>query len=54
MTYEVNGETVEFEFPKEFITGPSHYSEQDQVSAPLVFVGYGMEAPELVLTITKA
>ncbi|KPD24632.1 M28 family metallopeptidase [Idiomarina zobellii] len=49
MTYEVNGEAVEFEFPKEFITGPSHYSEQDQVSAPLVFVGYGMEAPEFGL-----
>lgn len=49
MTYEHNGEVVEFEFPKQFITGPSHYTEKDEVTAPLVFVGYGMEAPEFDL-----
>ncbi|MBP57508.1 MAG: peptidase M28, partial [Idiomarina sp.] len=49
MSFESNGEVVEFEFPKQFITGPSHYSEKDEISAPLVFVGYGMEAPEFGL-----
>ncbi len=49
MTFENNGEVVEFEFPKQFITGPSHYEEKDEITAPLVFVGYGMEAPEFEL-----
>ncbi|WP_287817893.1 M28 family metallopeptidase, partial [Idiomarina sp.] len=49
MSFESNGEVVEFEFPKQFITGPSHYSEKDEISAPMIFVGYGMEAPEFGL-----
>lgn len=49
MTYQVDGEAQEFEFGKEFITGPSHYSQRTEVTAPLVFVGYGMEAPEFGL-----
>ena len=49
MVYTHNGETTEFEFGKQFITGPSHHSERTEVTAPLVFVGYGMEAPEFGL-----
>ncbi len=38
-----NGDTeIEFDYPKQFITGPSAYTEQDDVTAPLVFVGYGL------------
>ncbi|RWU12827.1 M28 family peptidase [Pseudidiomarina gelatinasegens] len=33
---------VALEYPKQFLTGPSPYSEQDDVEAPLVFVGYGL------------
>ncbi|HAR56276.1 MAG TPA: peptidase M28 [Idiomarina baltica] len=49
MSYSVDGETTEFTFGKQFITGPSHYSQRSEVTAPLVFVGYGMEAPEFGL-----
>lgn len=35
-------ETVQLDYPKEFMTGPSGYTEQDNVEAPLVFVGYGL------------
>ena len=49
MVYSANGEELEFEFGKEFITGPSHHAERSEVTAPLVFVGYGMEAPEFGL-----
>ena len=49
MVYNRDGEELEFTFGKEFITSPSHYSERTEVTAPLVFVGYGMEAPEFDL-----
>lgn len=49
MQYTHNDQTLEFEFGKEFITSPSHYSQLSEVTAPLVFVGYGMEAPEFGL-----
>ncbi|RUO77142.1 M28 family metallopeptidase [Idiomarina seosinensis] len=49
MVYTRDGEELEFTFGKEFITSPSHYSERTEVTAPLVFVGYGMEAPEFGL-----
>ena len=29
-------------YPKEFLTGPSSYSQSESVTAPLVFVGYGL------------
>lgn len=38
----VDGETVELEFPKQFIMGPSSKTERDELTAPVVFVGYGM------------
>lgn len=39
-------DTVELDYPKQFITGPSSFTEQDEVTAPLVFVGYGMVSEE--------
>ena len=54
MVYSRDGEEMSFEFGKEFITGPSHYSERTEVTAPLVFVGYGMEAPEFGLNDYEA
>ena len=41
MTVTNGTETIEMQYPKQFITGPSAYSEQDDIEAPLVFVGYG-------------
>lgn len=35
-------ERFNLDYPKEFLTGPSAYSETESVSAPLVFVGYGL------------
>ncbi|RUO79723.1 peptidase M28 [Idiomarina tyrosinivorans] len=46
MSMTVDGKEVDFDFPKDFITGPSHYSEKDEVTAPMVFVGYGIVADE--------
>ncbi|EKE83853.1 M28 family metallopeptidase [Idiomarina xiamenensis] len=40
-----NGD-VALEFPADFTTGPSAFSEADEVTAPMVFVGYGMVADE--------
>lgn len=42
MTVTNGTETIEMQYPKQFITGPSAYSEQDDIEAPLVFVGYGL------------
>ncbi|RUO65738.1 Zn-dependent amino- or carboxypeptidase, M28 family [Pseudidiomarina planktonica] len=35
-------ETIELDYPKQFIMGPSSVTERDELTAPLVFVGYGM------------
>lgn len=35
-------EVVSLDYPKQFLTGPSVYSEKDEITAPLVFVGYGL------------
>ncbi|KFZ31465.1 peptidase M28 [Pseudidiomarina salinarum] len=35
-------EVVELDYPKEFLTAPSAYHEQVNISAPMVFVGYGL------------
>lgn len=38
-----NGEqSFSLQYPKEFLTGPSVYAQQESVTAPLVFVGYGL------------
>ncbi len=39
----LNGDSkIAFDYPKQFITGPSAYNDVDDVTAPLVFVGYGL------------
>ena len=35
-------DSIQLDYPKQFMTGPSGYTEQDNVEAPLVFVGYGL------------
>lgn len=37
-----DGEQTSLVFPRDFIMGPSVFEEQSEVTAPLVFVGYGM------------
>ncbi|MFC3648068.1 M28 family metallopeptidase [Planctobacterium marinum] len=41
------GETTELKYPKEFLVSPSSTSEVAEVTGDLVFVGYGIIAPEL-------
>lgn len=43
-TFSVQNGDQQFslDYPKEFLTGPSSYSETESVTAPLVFVGYGL------------
>lgn len=41
-TFGDGSETVSLDYPKQFLTGPSVYTEQDEITAPLVFVGYGL------------
>ncbi|BDX04525.1 M28 family metallopeptidase [Planctobacterium marinum] len=41
------GETTELKYPKEFLVSPSAMYEDAHVSGELVFVGYGIIAPEL-------
>lgn len=40
-------DSIELEYPKQFITGPNLATTNASVSAPLVFVGYGIVAPDL-------
>lgn len=42
LTINFGGEQIEFEFRKDFIAGPSGSAESQEVTAPLVFVGYGL------------
>lgn len=43
-----NGDaSLSFTYPKDFLTGPDLLREQTQLQGELVFVGYGIEAPEL-------
>jgi hypothetical protein len=41
------GNELELEYPKHFITGPDLSTTDTQVSAPMIFVGYGIVAPGL-------
>jgi len=41
------GNTLTLEYLKDFLTGPDLSSTETQVGAPLIFVGYGIVAPEL-------
>lgn len=41
------GNKVDIEYPKQFLTGPDLATTSTQVKAPTVFVSYGIVAPEL-------
>jgi hypothetical protein len=41
------GNEVDIEYPKQFLTGPDLATTSTQVKAPTVFVSYGIVAPEL-------
>lgn len=45
-TLEQGDKTIEFTYPKDFITSQSMFEKDSAVSAELVFVGHGMVAPD--------
>lgn len=47
MSVDRDGETRTFEFVDEFYTGASTVHAESLVEAPMVFIGYGIHAPEL-------
>jgi Zn-dependent M28 family amino/carboxypeptidase len=49
MSLTKNGKTTSFDYPKQFFTGPSTLYAKAEVSAPLVFVGYGLVSKEFNL-----
>lgn len=49
MVVDTGDNQVELEYGKEFLTGPSAYAEQTDVTAPVVFVGYGLVSEEFGL-----
>lgn len=49
MSLTKNGKTTNFDYPKQFFTGPSTLHAKAAVSAPLVFVGYGLVSKEFNL-----
>ncbi|MDF3124038.1 M28 family metallopeptidase [Rheinheimera sp. 1928-s] len=49
MSLTKNGKTTDFEYPKQFFTGPSTLHAKADVTAPLVFVGYGLVSKEFNL-----
>lgn len=48
-TFFVKGENTEFSlsYPDDYLSGPDLLSTESSITAPLVFVGYGIVAPEL-------
>ena len=46
-TFTQNGETVDFDYPKEYLASPSLLSTEANVKGEMVFVGYGIVADEL-------
>ena len=49
MSLTKNGQTTNFDYPKQFFTGPSILHAKVDVTAPLVFVGYGLVSKEFNL-----
>jgi Zn-dependent M28 family amino/carboxypeptidase len=49
MSLTKNGKTTNFDYPKQFFTGPSISHAKVDVTAPLVFVGYGLVSKEFNL-----
>ncbi|MBU1311088.1 MAG: M28 family peptidase [Gammaproteobacteria bacterium] len=48
-TLHVNGSSTDLAYPKAFFTGPSLQFAQTEVTAPLVFAGYGLVSKEFGL-----
>ena len=48
-TLHVDGKDTELSYPKAFFTGPSMQYPQTDVTAPLVFAGYGLVSKEFAL-----
>ena len=48
-TLHVDGKNTELSYPKAFFTGPSMQYQQTDVTAPLVFAGYGLVSKEFAL-----
>ncbi len=46
LSLTVDGKATDFAFPKQFMTGPSSHEGKVDVSAGLVFVGYGLVSKE--------
>ena len=49
LSLQLGGKTTELAFPKQFMTGPSSHEGKVDVSAGLVFVGYGLVSKEFNL-----
>ncbi|RUO61916.1 M28 family metallopeptidase [Pseudidiomarina insulisalsae] len=49
MSVDTGSEVVELEYGDEFLTGPSAYTTTSTVTAPVVFVGYGLVSDEFGL-----
>lgn len=49
MSLTKDGKTTNFDYPKQFFTGPSTLHAKADVTAPLVFVGYGLVSKEFNL-----
>ncbi|MDR7120616.1 M28 family metallopeptidase [Rheinheimera soli] len=49
MSLTKDGKTTDFDYPKQFFTGPSTLHAKADVTAPLVFVGYGLVSKEFSL-----
>lgn len=47
LVLEKNGEKLDFSYPKRFLAGPSAMYENAHMAGEMVFVGYGITAPEL-------
>ncbi|MBE1298362.1 MAG: M28 family peptidase [Alteromonadaceae bacterium] len=47
LSFTKNGSTTDLSYPKQYLAGPSTMSEMAAMQGELVFVGYGIIAPEL-------
>jgi len=47
LVLERDGKRVELEYATDFLPGVNYYAASSEVTAPLVFVGYGIHAPDL-------
>lgn len=47
LSVEAGDKSFELSYPDDFLSGPNLVAEKASVTAPIVFVGYGISAPEL-------